>query len=377
MEKPLRTDRLTRWRMLLGGGEADGTEVRLEKSLVPMDEALSLLYDSDPRDRKGGLGQSNPRINRWLGDIRTYFPTETVRILQQDALDRLGLEQMLLEPEILSQLEPDVHLAATLIGLKNVLPDRTRDTARQVIGKIVAQLEKQLRLPLIQSIKGALNRSTRNNRPSLQEIDWKGTIRKNLQHYQPQYRSIIPARLVGFARKGANRKQIILAVDQSGSMADSVVYASVMGAVMASVRSLRTHMVVFDTEVADLSAQLKEPVELLFGIQLGGGTDINRALAYCEKLMQRPGDTILVLISDLFEGGNRSELLKRVAYLKGSGVNFISLLALSDAGKPVYDSQIAGQFAQWDIPVFGATPGQFPRIMAAAIMGQRIPQQQE
>lgn len=366
------TDRLARWRLLLGGEEADGTDAELTETQLQVDQALSLLYDSHPRDRKGGLGKSSPQINRWLGDIRKYFSNSTVKILQQDALDRLGLQQMLLEPEMLSQLEPDVHLAATLIGLKNVLPDKTRDTARKVIQQIVRQLEKRLRLPMIQTIKGALHRSRHQPNPRLNEIDWNRTIRQNLKHYQPAYKTIIPARLAGFARKGGTRKKVILAVDQSGSMASSVVYASVLGAVMASMRSLQTHMIAFDTEVVDLTAQLSEPVELLFGIQLGGGTDINRALAYCEKLVEKPRDTILVLISDLFEGGRKTEMLRRVAFLKNSGVNLICLLALNDEGTPIYDAQIAEQLVQWEIPVFGSTPDLFPALMSAAIMGQKI-----
>jgi Mg-chelatase subunit ChlD len=369
-----KTDRLTRWRLLLGGEEADGTGQELEGQLAQMDQALSLLYDSEPGDRKGGLGQSNPQVNRWLGDIRKYFPASVVQILQQDALDRLGLQEMLLEPEMLSQLEPDVHLAATLIGLKNVIPDRTRETARQVVAKIVAQLEKRLRLPMIQAVKGAINRASRKMNPRLRDIDWHRTIRLNLNHYQKEYNSIIPARLAGFGRKGGYQKEVILLVDQSGSMASSLVYAGVLGAVLATMRSLKTHMVVFDTEVVDLTDRLHDPVELLFGVQLGGGTDINRALAYAEKLIRKPKDTILVLISDLFEGGKRHDMLRRVSNLKASGVSFISLLALSDEGKPAFDSMIANQFSQWNIPVFGATPDQFPRIMAAAIMGQRIPQ---
>jgi Mg-chelatase subunit ChlD len=369
-----KTDRLTRWRLLLGGEEADGTGQELEGQLAQMDQALSLLYDSEPGDRKGGLGQSNPQVNRWLGDIRKYFPASVVQILQQDALDRLGLQEMLLEPEMLSQLEPDVHLAATLIGLKNVIPDRTRETARQVVAKIVAQLEKRLRLPMIQAVKGAINRASRKMNPRLRDIDWHRTIRLNLKHYQKEYNSIIPARLAGFGRKGGYQKEVILLVDQSGSMASSLVYAGVLGAVLATMRSLKTHMVVFDTEVVDLTDRLHDPVELLFGVQLGGGTDINRALAYAEKLIRKPKDTILVLISDLFEGGKRHDMLRRVSNLKASGVSFISLLALSDEGKPAFDSMIANQFSQWNIPVFGATPDQFPRIMAAAIMGQRIPQ---
>ncbi|MEO0471815.1 MAG: VWA domain-containing protein, partial [Bacteroidota bacterium] len=280
-------DRLTRWRMLLGGNEADGIDMPLEGMLKAMDQSLEALYDAEGK-RSGGLGGSNPNVARWLGDIRSYFPSSVVQIMQQDALDRLGLQRMLLEPEMLEAVEADVNLVATLLSLKNVIPSKTRDTARKVVLKVVEDLQKKLRQPTIQSLKGALNRSVVNRRPRFHEINWPRTIRLNLKHYQPEYQSIIPDKLIGYGRKGAALKDVILAVDQSGSMASSVVYASVFGAVLASMQALKTHMVVFDTEVADLTEHLRDPVDLLFGAQLGGGTDIARALAYCQNLISRP-----------------------------------------------------------------------------------------
>lgn len=363
--------RLERWRLILGGKE-DGTGHALEGDMAKMDEALGALYDADQKKRKGGLQGSNPKINRWLGDIRTYFPSTVVQILQKDALERLGLQQMLLEPELLEQLEADVELVATLISLKNVLPDRTRETARTVVRKVVQGLEKRLKLPLIQTLKGALNRSVRQGRPKYNEIDWKRTIEKNLKHYQPEYESIIPEQMVGFGRKGGARKDIILALDQSGSMASSVVYASVLGSVMASLRSLRTHMIVFDTEVADLTKHLNDPVELLFGAQLGGGTDIHRALKYCSQLVRRPKDTILVLISDLYEGGTRERVLQQAQQLQAQGVKLICLLALNDEGKPAYDETLAGQLRALNIPVMACSPDAFPALMAKAIEGKAL-----
>jgi uncharacterized protein with von Willebrand factor type A (vWA) domain len=157
-------------------------------------------------------------------------------------------------------------------------------------------------------------------------------------------------------------------------MAASVVYAGVFGAVLASIRAVRTHMVVFDTAVADLTQDLKDPVDLLFGIQLGGGTDINLALSYCQQLITRPTDTILVLISDLYEGGNSNELLKRAAALKAAGVSFVVLLALSDEGAPSFDRPIAEKLAALGIPSFACTPDKFPELMAAAIQGQELKQ---
>jgi Mg-chelatase subunit ChlD len=236
-----------------------------------------------------------------------------------------------------------------------------------VIKKVVEELEKRLRNPLRQAIEGALSRSVRNRRPKHNEIDWHRTIRMNLKHYQPDYQTIIPENIIGHGRKGQSLKHVILLVDQSGSMASSVVYASVMGAIMASLRSVKTHFIAFDTAVVDLRLELNDPVDLLFGVQLGGGTDINKALGYTQTLVQTPSDTILVLISDLYEGGNQNELLKKTASLVASGVNFIILLALDDQGAPSYDKTLAAKLALLGIPAFACSPDRFPLLMEAAI----------
>ena len=362
------TERLRRWRLVLGGGEADGvTEdcaLTLTKRDQGMDRALEALYDAE---RKGGLGGSAPNVARWLGDIRAYFPTPVVRVLQQDALERLNLKRLLLEPELLQELEPDVHLAGTLMALRSAMPAKVRETARVVVRRVVDDLERRLAEPLRAAVTGSLNRAQRNRRPRHREIDWSRTIHANLKHYQPDRRTIIPERLVGYGRKRQSLRDIVLLLDQSGSMASSVVYAGVLGAVLASLPSVRARVAAFDTSVVDLSDHLTDPVDLLFGIQLGGGTDINRALAYAQGVIERPEQTILVLISDLYEGGNQQEMLARAQSLVDAGVQVIALLALSDDGAPAYDHRVAGAFASMGAPAFACTPDQFPDLMAAAI----------
>jgi Mg-chelatase subunit ChlD len=363
--------RLKRWRLILGGDEADSLGVALSGAEGAMDRALSALYNSD---RSGGLGSSSPNVARWLGDIRTYFPSSVVRVMQQDALERLDLKQMLLEPEMLEAVEPDVHLVATLLSLKSVMPNKTKDTARLVVRKVVEELERRLAEPMRQAVVGSLNRATRNRRPRHNEMDWNRTIRANLKHYQKEYRTIIPETRIGYGRKRTSLRDIILCVDQSGSMGTSVVYSSIFGAVLASLPAVKTQLVVFDTAVVDLTEELQDPVELLFGTQLGGGTDINRALAYCQGIVRQPSDTILVLISDLYEGGNRADMLKRAASLVASGVQMVALLALNDDGAPSYDHTVAAAFASMGVPSFACTPDLFPELMAAAITKQDIAQ---
>ncbi|HLL14831.1 MAG TPA: VWA domain-containing protein [Pyrinomonadaceae bacterium] len=364
-------DRLRRWRLILGGDEADGTGLALEGADIGIDRALEALYDAE---RGGGLGSSSPKIARWLGDIRDYFPASVVRVMQHDALERLGLRQMLLEPEMLQAVEPDVHLVATLLSLSQVMPNKTRDTARMVVRKVVEELERRLANPLRQAVTGSLNRSSRTRRPRHNEIDWDRTIRANLKHYQPRYRTVIPERRIGYGRKTTALRDIILCVDQSGSMATSVVYSGIMAAVLASLRSVKTSLVVFDTSVVDLTDMLSDPVEVLFGTQLGGGTDINLALSYCQGLVRSPHDTIMVIVSDLYEGGNLREMLKRASSIVAAGVQVITLLALDDRGAPSFDHNTAARFTALGIPCFACTPDMFPDLMAAAISRRDISQ---
>lgn len=382
---PTSAERLRRWRLILGGGAADGIGApgngngdgigrngfSLGTADQAIDQALSALYDSD---RQGGLGSSSPKVARWLGDIRTYFPTSVVKVMQQDALERLNLRQMLLEPELLEAVEPDVHLVSNLLSLSGVMPAKTKETARIVVRRVVEDLIRKLENPTRQAILGSLNRATRNRRPRHQEIDWQRTIRANLKHYQPKYRTIIPETRIGFGRKRSALRNIILCVDQSGSMATSVVYAGIFSAVLASLPAVKTHLVVFDTAVVDLTDLLQDPVEVLFGTQLGGGTDINQALAYCQALVQQPQETILVLISDLYEGGNAIEMRKRIGSLVASGVQLITLLALNDDGAPCYDHSNTQFMASLGVPAFACTPDRFPDLMAAAINRQDLNQ---
>ncbi|RYD22843.1 MAG: VWA domain-containing protein [Verrucomicrobiaceae bacterium] len=359
------SERLRRWRLVLGSEPAASLDVSLSAEDARMDEALEALYDADkPR---GGLGGSSPKVSRWLGDIRRYFPTEVVQVMQKDAIERLDLKQLLLEPEILQQAEPDVHLVSTLISLNRVIPEKTRETARMVVRKLVEQLLKKLENPTRQAVQGALSRSLRNRRPRLTEIDWNRTIRANLRNYLPEHRTIVPESLIGYGRKRSSLRDVVLCIDQSGSMAPSVVYSSIFGAVMASMPALSTRFVLFDTAVVDLTDDLKDPVDLLFGTQLGGGTDIHKALVYCESQITRPTDTVMVLVSDLCEGGSLAGMMQTAARLKESGVQLISLLALSDEGKPWYDARNAACFAEMGIPVFACTPDRFPDLMAAAL----------
>jgi Mg-chelatase subunit ChlD len=368
-------EQLRRWRLVLGEAADESCGALAANSPdIRIDNALTALYDADSKTHlRGGSGSSSPRVARWLGDIRQYFPASIVQVMQKDAFERLDLKSMLFEKEMLEAVQPDVHLVATLISLRGVIPAKTKETARLVVRKVVDELMKRLEEPMRSAVAGALNRAVRNYRPRYAEIDWPRTIRANLRHWQEDYRSIIPQTLIGYGRKAQrSQREVILCIDQSGSMAASVVYSSIFGAVMASLPAVKTHMVVFDTAVVDMTEQLDDPVDVLFGVQLGGGTDINRAVGYCQSLVREPRNTILILISDLYEGGVENNLLQRANELVQSGVQFITLLALSDEGAPSYDHQLAAKLAALGVPSFACSPDQFPMMMAAAIRREDV-----
>ena len=361
-----------RW-MLALGAEENTLLVERDRRLSA---ALTALYGSgDGEKGRGGLGGSAPRVAKWLGDIREFFPTPVVQVVQRDAFERQGLKQMLLEPEFLATVEADVSLVADLISLRAVMPDKTRDTARAVVAKVVAELLERLERRTAEAIRGALDRSRRTRRPRFVDIDWPRTIRANLRHYQPEHGTVVPESLVGFMRhqrRLADLDEVVLCVDQSGSMASSVVYASIFAAVMASLPVVSTKLVCFDTAIVDLTEELADPVEVLFGVQLGGGTDINAAVAYCAERIERPAKSHLILVTDLYEGGNADALVGRLGRLVGSGVNVITLLALTDEGRPSYDPRLAERVAALGVPVFACTPDQFPDLMAIALRREDV-----
>ena len=298
-----------------GGDERRRRHRRCEPAAATtaaIDAALAALYDapaaaraSGPAAHAGepaGWARSAPGVARWLGDIRSYFPSTVVQVMQRDAIERLDLPRLLLEPEMLAAVEPDIHLVGTLLSLNRVMPDETQATARPVVAKVVADLERRSRRRPRQAV-------TRRAEPGGPDQP-APPPRHRLEPHHPGEPAPLPARAPDDRARAAGRlrpahrsrqRDVVLSVDQSGSMAASVVYSGVFAAVLASMRSLRTSLVVFDTAVVDLTDELHDPVEVLFGTQLGGGTDIN-ALAYCRPLT-RPRDSILVLISDLYEGG--------------------------------------------------------------------------
>jgi uncharacterized protein with von Willebrand factor type A (vWA) domain len=382
---------LTRWRLILGrraeqanpafrlGDRRDGDEsgdAPLQRALpagiglTALDRALSFVYDSS--ERFGGTGDSAPYVPQWLEQMRALFNQSTLAMVQRDAFERTGLAELLLQPEIAPRLQPDVRLAATILSFKEQIPDEVKQTARNLIRQVVDELRRKLETQIVQTIIGALQRNRYSPIRSARNLDWRRTLKSNLKNYLPERKTIIPERLYFWANEKRYRDwQIIILVDQSGSMANSAIYASLMACIFASLQVLETHLVVFDTSIVDLTPYLSgDPVELLFSLQLGGGTDIAQAVAYGASLVKRPEKCIFVLITDLFEGGDEAALLTRLRALRESKVQVLCLLALED-GKPQYDRSLARQVAALDIPTVAATPNKLLELMEQILKGVR------
>ena len=386
-----RDDALTRWRLILGrraeqanlafrlggkGEQGESGDAPLQRALpagmglTALDRALSFVYDSN--ERFGGTGDSAPYVPQWLEQMRALFNQSTLAMVQRDAFERTGLAELLLQPEIVPRLQPDVRLAATILSFKEQIPDEVKQTARDLIRQVVDELRRKLETQIVQTVIGALQRNRYSPIRSTRNLDWRRTLKSNLKNYLPERKTIIPERLYFWANEKRYRDwQIIILVDQSGSMANSAIYASLMACIFASLQVLETHLVVFDTSIVDLTPYLSgDPVELLFSLQLGGGTDIAQAVAYGANLVKRPEKCIFVLITDLYEGGDEAALLARLRALRESKVQVLCLLALED-GKPVYHKTLARQVAALDIPTVAATPNKLLELMEQILKGVR------
>jgi hypothetical protein len=377
-------DALLRWRLAIGpAAERVAAPFSLDalRSLAKgididparvgdLDGALSFVYD----EKGAGLGASRPRIPEWMGALREFFRHDVIALVQKDAIEKKGLTQLLFEPETLPFLEKNVELVATLLSAKGLVPDQARETARAIVREVVEEVRRKLESEVRTAVLGAVRRDRTSPLRIARNIDWRRTIRQNLKGWDRERRRLVPDRFHFWANQRKRHEwDVAILVDQSGSMAESVVYSSIMAAIFASIDVLRTRLLFFDTEIVDVTPLLDDPVEVLFTAQLGGGTDIHRAVAYAqEHFIERPEKTMLLLISDLYEGGDQAGLVARMRQLVDSRVKVVCLLALSDSGRPAYDHQMAARLGEMNIPCFGCTPKLLPAVIDRVMRGQDL-----
>lgn len=360
---------LNRWRLILGKS-ADSSISLTDRRLSRMDDALDFLYsrESGPdvrREGDGGQEESQPTVVRWLHEIRELFPKETAEILQRHALDRYQLTALLTDQEILEKMEPDEALLETVLSLKGMMKGPVLDAARRIVERVVTQLTDKMQQEIRRSALGKLNRTSHSAVPSLRNLDVKRTIRKNLSHYDRENQRLILEQLYFNGRVRRHTPwHVIIAVDESGSMLPGIIHSAVMAGIFAKLPMLTTNLIIFDTVVVDLTDRMDDPVETLMSVQLGGGTDIAKAMSYCQSLISQPRRTMVVLVSDLCEGGSRQTLYRTCHDIVESGARLIALTALNEQASPDYDRTTAQTLADLGAHVGAMTPEHLTDFMA-------------
>jgi hypothetical protein len=387
--------RIQRWRLILGKPAEEGLAQQagaggplLAGELAELDSALGAVYDQDEEISRseweqdpghgphGAVrGRSFPRVARWLDQVRNFFPNDVVVVVQQDAIERKGMKELLFEPELLAKVEPSIELAATILSLKHLVPETAKEAARQVVRRVVEELRKRLESSMIQAVRGALDRQRHSPIPSLPNIDWRRTIRTNLKNWDAQRQLLIPERVHFYSRQQRqNLWNVIIAMDQSGSMATSLIYGGIMGAILASLPAVETHLIAFNHEdIVDLTEKCDDPVDLLFGVQLGGAEDYWMATCYCEQFMHTPARTLYILLADLHDTSpNTEKFVRKMEGLLESGIKAVGLLAISDQGQLAHNEVLAKRLAKLGMPCFGCTPDRLPDLLSAVLKGRDL-----
>ena len=362
------SSQINRWRLILGKpaagrlGFSPGASLENGISCAELEEVLEFLYGREPLEdvySRGGTEASHLTAAAWITRIRKLFPRETVEVLERHALDTYGMTELLTDPEVLSRLEPNQELLKTILQLKHLMKGEVLETARRIVSQVAREIEEQLRQELKRSLLGRIDKSSQSPIRSIRNLDIRKTIRANLKHYDKESQTLLLERVYFHGRSRRYHDwHVVIAVDESGSMLDSVIHSAVMAGIFAKLPMLDTRLVIFDTQVVDLSAHLDDPVSTLMSVQLGGGTYIGGALAYCETLISQPGRTMVILVSDLCEGGSVQELLAVSRRIIESGAKLICLTALDRDANPAYDRQTGERLAALGAHVGAMTPEQ-------------------
>jgi hypothetical protein len=391
--KTFSPEQATRWRLILGKESQESLDCMGGCSLSPeqneMDEALEAIYgceqeqeiSQDEWGRKtigphgSAKGKTKPRVARWLDQVRNFFPKDVVVLLQHDAIERRGMKELLFEPEIMANVEPSLDLASAVLELKHMVPEKAKAAARDLVRRVVEELRKRLESRFAQAVRGSIDRNQHSPFRSMANLDWARTIRRNLKNYDPALQTLIPEQISFFQRKRRqNEWNVIIAMDQSGSMHSSLIYGGIMGAILASMPSIETHVVAFNhEEVVDLTELCSDPVDLLFGVQLSGAEDYWKATCYCERFMHTPAKTLYILLADLHDTSpNESRFVKKMEYLLESGIKAVTLLAITDQGQPSFNESLANKLAKLGMPCFACIPDRLPDLLAALLKGKNL-----
>lgn len=363
---------LNRWRLVLGSMSDNSLSFsgsdREILSFEDMEQLLDYLYShaqgDDVRgesisDRSGGLGESQLTAAKWITKVRELFPKQTAEVLERHALDEFKMTELLTDKKVLEQMKPDMSLLKTVLQLKHLMKGEVLETAKKIARAVAEELSEKLAQSTRQALTGRLDRNSRSTVRSARNIDIHKTIRRNLKNYDKENETLVLKDVYFSSRvKKYNKKTVIIAVDESGSMLGSVIYSAVMAQIMSKLPFAEIKLVIFDTEIVDLSGMVEDPVEVMMSVQLGGGTDIGKALSYCESLIQTPSDTCVLCVTDLCEGGYPHILLNTAQNIMTSGAKLSFLTALDECANPVYDKNMGQHLADMGAFVGALTPDQ-------------------
>jgi len=378
MTQPLQVNELARWRLILGNSASEafcGAGGSLSEQELAMDVAIEWLYGRDDDGGERGIrrhgGREGSRLTtpQWINDIHSLFPKETIERLERDAIERYAIEDIVTNPAVLATAKPNETLLRAVLRTKHLMSPDILVIARKLVQEVVRQLMEKLSRDLAIAFAGVLDRRRHSAFKIARNLDFRRMLKDNLKHYDPDQRRLTVEKLRFFARNQRHMKtwQVILLVDQSGSMLDSVIHSAVTAACLWGLPGIRTHLIAFDTNVADLTKDVDDPCELLMKVQLGGGTDIQKALAYATNLIEQPERAIVVLISDFYEGASPAMLVQRVAQLTAQRSLVLGLAALDSQARPDYDRDMARRLVQAGAEIGAMTPGQLAGWLAEKI----------
>lgn len=354
-------EQLNKWRLILGKNAQNQIGFHGDLRLMDMEEVLDYLYSREYGEeqgvREGGNRNSSLTIPAWIEKIRRLFPKETIEIMERHALENYGMTELLTDREVLEKLEPNQELLKAVMGLKHLMKGEVLDTARRIVKKVADEMTERFLQDIKRSLFGSVNRQDSSPVKSARNLDVKKTIRANLKNYDKESERLYLKQIYFYSRcKRFNRWRVIICVDESGSMLDSVIHSAVMAGIFARLPMLDTKLVIFDTNVVDLSGYVEDPVETLMSVQLGGGTNIAGALAYCEGLVETPHRTMIVLVSDLYEGAGYHNLYAAARGILEQGTKLVALTSLDMEANPNYDRGAATRLADMGAHVAAMTP---------------------
>ncbi|UIO45080.1 VWA domain-containing protein [Brevibacillus brevis] len=378
MEPDLSREALNRWRLLLGSHaeeslEGSGVYQSSEFSYQELDSILEFLYNREYGEeqgyrKEGGRGESALTVPSWLNKIRKLFPKKTVEILERQALDRYNMTELLTDKKVLESMEPNMTLLKNILQFKGRMKGEVVKSAKEIVRKVVDDIRRQLENEVQTSIVGKRNRHKRGYTKSMKNLDVHKTIRKNLKNYdRKKSRFIIDELYFHSNIQHHNKWNIVIVVDESGSMMDSVIYSSVMASIFYKLAALKTNLVIFDTKVVDLSDRLDDPVDVLMSVQLGGGTHIAQALKYGRTLLENPSKTIFILVSDLEEGYPIKEMYRQSKEIIDAGCKFLVLTALDFNGNATYNQHAARVLSDMGAKVAAITPDELAQWIGKVI----------